>query len=297
MLQEADSSGLIEHGAQPHKILLCGFSASAHSLMNSGIYGNATAGGPMQAASSLLQYLPGPACGYASLHTKTLSRQDELQGFLQDDAMTQVLLLETPQSRCGRSCSICMKLEIAARSQGCISGGLPQARFGKGTQAAWFAGAQLWDWDLPCMLSRGNNYESVSQDSKVSAVSLFEMLRLDIAVEMAIDRLASSWHVAVPSKRERFCFTAALLDSLCSTRYTLSESELNLLTDRHHKLLLHNGSSPTMHNSMQASLPHLQMCDPDSGWIQILPCNAAAGRCSSQAATAWSLADEAIGRC
>ena len=47
MLQEVDSSGLVEQGAQLHSILFCGFRASAHSLVNSGIQGNAAAGSPM----------------------------------------------------------------------------------------------------------------------------------------------------------------------------------------------------------------------------------------------------------
>ncbi|KAK9825271.1 hypothetical protein WJX74_004617 [Apatococcus lobatus] len=50
----------------------------------------------------------------------------------------------------------------------------------------------------------------------------------------------------------------------------------------------------------KAALPHLQMCDEDVARLRLNPeaalrCNA--GRCSSQAATAWSLADEAMGRC
>lgn len=50
---------------------------------------------------------------------------------------------------------------------------------------------------------------------------------------------------------------------------------------------------------MQASLFRLQMCDEDVARLRLDPdlalrCDA--GRCSSQAATAWSLADEAIGR-
>ena len=96
-----------------------------------------------------------------------------------------------------------------------------------------------------------------------------------------------------------FCVTASLVDSLPSTLHTLYKPQLNLLTERHHKQLLRDGS-PMIRTSLQAALPHLQMCDEDVARLQLnldaaLQCNA--GRCSSQAATAWSLADDAIGRC
>ncbi len=59
----------------------------------------------------------------------------------------------------------------------------------------------------PRRLSLGISSKWVTQDSRVSMVPLSQ-------VKLALDRLACSWHVAVTSRRDRFCFTSALLDSL-----------------------------------------------------------------------------------
>ena len=300
MLQDVDSSGLVEQEAQLHSILFCGFRASAHSLMNSGIQGNAAAGSPMQAASSLLQYLLGPAPGNASLQTKTLARHAELQGFLQDDAVTDVLLLETKARQVHQVMQqMHQARDLLQGAKGAFLVAFPGQDLAKETKLHRLLEHSCGIETYPGHLSLGSRSEWVPQDSKVSMVPLFKLLQLGIAMELALDRLASRWHVALTSKQERFCFTPALLDSLPSTLQTLYEPELNLLTDRHHKQLLRDGS-PTMRTSMQASLPHLQMCDEDVARLRLDPdvalrCDA--GRCSSQAATAWSLADEAIGKC
>ena len=300
MLQEVDSNGLVEQEAQLHSILFCGFRASAHSLVNSGIQANAAAGSPMQAACSLLQYLLGPAAGNASLRTKTLARHAELQGFLQDDVVAKVLLLETKARQVQQVMQqIHQAQNLLQGAKGAFLVAFPRQDLAKETKLHRLLEHSCRIETYPGRLSLGSRSDWVPQDSKVSMVPLFKLLQLGIAMELALDRVASSWHVAVTSKQERFCFTAALLDSLPSTLHTLYEPELNLLTDRHHKQLLRDGS-PTIRTSMQASLPHLQMCDEDVARLRLDPdlalrCDA--GRCTSQAATAWSLADEAIGRC
>ncbi len=300
MLQEADSTGLIEQDAQLHKLLLCGFRASAHSLVSSGIHSNAAAGSPMQAASILLRYLLGPASGDISLRAQTLVRHAELQDFLQGDASTKVLLLETKSKQMQQvRQQIHEARDILQGAKGAFLVAFPKQGLTKEAKLHRLLEHSCGIETYPGRLSLGTRSEWVPQDSKASMIPLFEMLQLGIAVELALDRLACTWHAAIMTMQDRFCFTAALLDSLPSTFHTLYEPELNIVTDMHHKQLLRDGS-PTIRTSGQAALPHLQMCDEDVARLRLNPeaalqCDA--GRCSSQAATAWSLADEAIGRC
>ena len=304
MVQEADSSGLIEHDAQLHKLLFCGFRASAQSFVHSfsGTQGSAAARGPMQAACSLLEHLLGPAAGNAPLQSKTLARHAELRGFLRDDAAAKVLLLETRAMQVQHVMQQMHAGQDALQAaRGAFMVAFPKQDLAKETKLHRLLEHSCGIETYPGLLSLGNRSVWRPQDSKESMVPLFDMLQLGIAAEMAVDRLACSWHVDMTTIQDRFCLTAALLDSLPGTLHTLYEPELNLLTDRHHKQLLRDGS-PTVRtrNSLQAALPHLQMCDEDVARLRLDPeaalqCDA--GRCSSQAATAWSLADEAIGKC
>ena len=130
----------------------------------------------------------------------------------------------------------------------------------------------------PGLLGLGSRSAWLPQDSKESMVPLFDMLQLGLAADTAIERLACSWHVAIMTMQDRFCFTAAWLDSLPSAFHTLYKPELNLVTDRHHKQLLRDGS-PTIRTSEQAALPHLQMCGEDVAQLRLnleaaLQCNA-----------------------
>ena len=300
LLQEIDSSGLVEHDAQLHKLLFCGFRASAQTHVNSFIHASAATRSPVHAASGLLQHLLGPAAGSAPLRTKILARHAELQGFLRDDTATQVLLLET------RATQVQQVMQQMHNAQDMLHAarGAFMVSFAKQDLAKEVKLHRLLDHSsaietYPGLFSLGSRTAWMPQDSKDSMVPLFEMLQLGIEAEIAVDRLDCSWNVAVTAMQDRFCFTAALLDSLPSTLHTLYEPELNLLTDRHHKQLLRDGS-PTIRTNAQAALPRLQMCDEDVARLRRDPdaafqCNAE--RCSSRAATAWSLADEAIGSC
>ena len=254
----------------------------------------------MQAASDLLQHLLGPAAGNATLQSKTQARHAELDGFLKDDAATKVLLLET---RAKQVQHVMQQLheahDLLHAARGAFMVAFPKQDLAKEAKLHLLLEHSCEIETYPGLSSLGNRSDWSPQDSKQSMVPLFDMLQLGIASEIAVSKLARSWNVKMTTLQDRFCFTAALLDSLPSTLHTLYEPELNLLTDRHHKQLLRDGS-PTIRTSLQTPLPHLQMCDEDVARLRLDPDAALqcdAGRCSSQAATAWSLADDAVGRC
>ncbi len=300
VMQETDSSGLIVHDAQLHQFLFSGFRASAHSMVSSKGRSNAAVGSPVQAASSLLRYLPGPASDNTSLRTRTMGRHDELQGFLHDDAITKVLLLETTSEQMQH---VKQQLHEARDelqgAKGAFLVAFPKQDMRKEAKLLRLLENSYAIETYPGRLSLGTRSDWAPQDSKDSMLPLFEMLQLGIAVETAVDRLACTWHAAITTMQDRFCFTAALLDSLPSTFHTLYEPELNLVTDMQHKQLLRDGS-PTLRTSGQTALPHMQMCDEAVARLRLNPDTALkcdARHCSSQAATAWSLADEAIGKC
>ena len=241
-----------------------------------------------------LQHLLGHTASNATLQSITLARHAGLHGFLADYTVSKLLLLEISARRVMQQMHESSELLHAARGAYMVA--FPEQDLAKGTRVHRLLGHSCVIETYPKLLGLGNRSAWLPLDSKEIMVPPFDMLQLGPAAETAIESLARSWHVAILTMQDRFCFTAALLDSLPSTFHTLYKPELNFVTDRHHKQLLRDGS-PTMRTGKQAALPHLQMCDEDAARLRLDPAlQCDVWRWLSQAPTAWSLADGRIGR-
>ncbi|KAK9812995.1 hypothetical protein WJX72_006909 [[Myrmecia] bisecta] len=120
----------------------------------------------------------------------------------------------------------------------------------------------------------------------------------DGAILAAIISLARGWGLGDISNTplQLFCFMAALLRCLPRSLSTLYEQELDIMTDRAHTTLLH-GREATLLDTETARLPvvgtHLDVDEPDL-YVDI-ECRRDASLSNSQAASAWSLSDDATG--
>lgn len=73
----------------------------------------------------------------------------------------------------------------------------------------------------PGLLGLGNRSAWLPVGSKESIIPLLDMLQPGLPAETAIEQLAWSWHGAIMTIQARFCFKAALLDSLPGTFHTI----------------------------------------------------------------------------